>query len=42
MDVRIGVGSAVERLPVYVTNLDEPSLLGLDYLMQIKACVDLG
>ncbi len=42
MDVRIGVGSAVERLPVYVADLDEPCLLGLDYLTQSKACVDLG
>ncbi|KAK8400958.1 hypothetical protein O3P69_002622 [Scylla paramamosain] len=42
VDVRIGVGSAVERLPVYVADLDEPCLLGLDYLTQSKACVDLG
>ncbi|XP_063845412.1 uncharacterized protein LOC135091900 [Scylla paramamosain] len=41
-DVRIGVGSAVERMPVYVADLDEPCLLGLDYLTQSKACVDLG
>ncbi len=32
----------MERLPVYVTNLDEPCLLGLDYLTQSTACVDLG
>ncbi|XP_063845343.1 uncharacterized protein LOC135091534 [Scylla paramamosain] len=42
VDVRIGVGSAVERLPVYIADLDEPCLLGLDYLTQSKACVDLG
>ncbi len=42
VDVHIGVGSAVERLPVYVADLDEPCLLGLEYLMQSKACVDLG
>ncbi len=40
--VRIGVDSAVERLPVYVADLDEPCLLGLDYLTQSKACVNLG
>ncbi|KAK8381385.1 hypothetical protein O3P69_018454 [Scylla paramamosain] len=42
VDVRIGVGSAVERMPVYVADLDEPCLLGLDYLTQSKACADLG
>ena len=42
VEVRIGVGSAVERLPVYVAELDEPCLLGLDYLTRSKACVDLG
>ncbi|XP_063872042.1 uncharacterized protein LOC135106714 [Scylla paramamosain] len=36
------MGSAVEQLPVYVADLDEPCLLGLDYLMQSKAYVDLG
>ncbi len=34
VDVHIGVGSAVERLPVYVADLDEPCLMGLEYLMQ--------
>ena len=38
---RIGVGSVVERLPVYVADLDEPCLLGLDYLMQSEACINL-
>ncbi|KAK8389762.1 hypothetical protein O3P69_009038 [Scylla paramamosain] len=42
VDVRIGVGSAVERLPVYVADLDEPCLLGLYYLTQSKACVPAG
>ncbi len=42
VDVCIGVGSAVEWLLVYVADLDEPCLLGLDYLTQTKACVDLG
>lgn len=42
VEVRIGVGSAVERLPVYVAAIQEPCLLGLDYLTQSKACVDLG
>ncbi|XP_042879162.1 UBA domain-containing protein Mud1-like [Penaeus japonicus] len=42
VEARIGVGSAVQRLPVYVADLDEPCLLGLDYLTQSKACVDLG
>ncbi|KAK8405420.1 hypothetical protein O3P69_001756 [Scylla paramamosain] len=38
VDVHIGMGTAVERLPVYVTDLDEPCLLRLDYLTQSKAC----
>ncbi len=42
VDVRIGVGSAVEQLSVYVADLDEPCLLGLDYLTQNRACVNLG
>ncbi|KAK8398602.1 hypothetical protein O3P69_004025 [Scylla paramamosain] len=42
VDVRSSVGSAVERLPVYIADLDEPCLLGLNYLTQSKACVDLG
>ncbi|XP_063858824.1 uncharacterized protein LOC135099801 [Scylla paramamosain] len=42
VDVRIGVGSAVEWLPEYVADLDEPCLLGFDYLTQSKACVNLG
>ncbi|XP_042856493.1 UBA domain-containing protein Mud1-like [Penaeus japonicus] len=42
VEARIGVGSAVQRLPVYVADLDEPCLLGLDYLTQSKVCVDLG
>ena len=42
MKACIGVGRAVERLPVYVADLDEPVMLGLDYLTQSKACIDLG
>ena len=30
VEAHIGMSSAVERLPVYVTDLDEPVLLGLD------------
>ena len=41
VEARIGVGSVVERLPVYVADLDEPCLLGPDYLMQSEACIDL-
>ncbi|XP_047471470.1 uncharacterized protein LOC125026912 [Penaeus chinensis] len=42
VEARIGVGSTVQRLPVYVADMDEPCLLGLDYLTQSKACVNLG
>ena len=38
----IDVGIAVERLPVYLADLDESILLGLGYLTQSKAFVDLG
>ncbi|XP_047481643.1 DNA damage-inducible protein 1-like [Penaeus chinensis] len=42
VEARIGVGSTVQRLPVYVADMDEHCLLGLDYLTQSKTCVDLG
>lgn len=38
----IGLGSPVERLPLYVADLDEPCLLGFDYLTESMACNDLG
>ena len=40
VEVRIGIGSIEEELPVYVANMEE-CLLGLDYLEQNEACVDL-
>lgn len=37
VETRISVGSAV-----YIAKMDELCLLGLNYLTQSKACVDLG
>ncbi|XP_045137192.1 uncharacterized protein LOC123519753 [Portunus trituberculatus] len=31
-----------EKLPVFVADMKEPCLLGLDFLVQSEACVDLG
>lgn len=40
--VRIAVGGEVTRLPVYVADLQEPCLLGLDYLTKARAQIDMG
>ena len=42
VEVRIGVGSSELLLPVYVADVEDSCLLGLDYLTQMGACVDLG
>ena len=42
VETRVSVGGEEERLPVYVADLQEPCLLGLDYLVQSKACLDFG
>ncbi|KAK4309250.1 hypothetical protein Pmani_007956 [Petrolisthes manimaculis] len=42
VEVCVRVGSVEEKLPVYVADMEEPCLLGLDYLTQSEACVDLG
>lgn len=39
VEVCVKVGSVEEKLPVYVADMEEPCLLGLDYLMQSE---DLG
>ncbi|XP_045104410.1 uncharacterized protein LOC123499944 [Portunus trituberculatus] len=38
----ITVGGMEEKLPVFVADMEEPCLLGLDFLVQSEACVDLG
>ena len=38
----ITVGGVEEKLPVFVADMEEPCLLGLDFLVQNAACVDLG
>ncbi|MPC36367.1 hypothetical protein E2C01_029823 [Portunus trituberculatus] len=38
----ITVGGVEEKLPVFVADMEEPCLLGLDLLVQIAACVNLG
>ena len=42
VEVRIGVGSSELLLPVYVADVEDSCLLGLDYLTRVGACVDLG
>ncbi|MPC55328.1 hypothetical protein E2C01_049261 [Portunus trituberculatus] len=38
----ITVGVVEEKLSVFVANMEEPCLLGLDFLVQSEACMDLG
>ena len=38
----ISVVGVEEQLSVFVADMKEPSLLGLDFLVQNAACVDLG
>ena len=38
----ITVGGVEEKLPVFVADMEKPCLLGLDFLVQNAACVDLG
>ena len=42
VEVSIGLGRWEVVLPVYVADIQEPCLLGLDYLTYSQACVDLG
>ncbi|KAK3878771.1 hypothetical protein Pcinc_016582 [Petrolisthes cinctipes] len=42
VEVCVRVGNVEEKLTVYVADMEEPCLLGLDYLTQSEACVDLG
>ena len=42
VEMSIGVGSWEVVLPVYVADIGEPCLLGLDYLTYSQAYVDLG
>lgn len=39
--VDVSVGGVVERLPAFIAALEDPCLLGLDYLMRVGACADL-
>ncbi|ROT62945.1 hypothetical protein C7M84_019191 [Penaeus vannamei] len=41
VEARLGVGGSEEVLPVYVAEMEDPCLLGIDYLMQVGACIDL-
>ncbi|MPC40348.1 hypothetical protein E2C01_033904 [Portunus trituberculatus] len=38
----ITVSGVEEKLPVFVADMEEPCLLGLDFLVQSEACVDIG
>ena len=41
VEVRLGIGASEEILPVYVAEMEDPCLLGLNYLTKVGACVDL-
>jgi len=41
VEARLGVGGSEEVLPVHVAEMEDPCLLGLDYLVQVGACIDL-
>ncbi|MPC69643.1 hypothetical protein E2C01_063873 [Portunus trituberculatus] len=38
----ITVGGVEGMLPIFVADMEEPCLMGLDFLVQSAACVDLG
>ena len=38
----ITVGGVEEKLPVFVADMEEPCLLGLDFLVQNAVCMALG
>ena len=42
VEAQIEVGGKEMQLPVYVADLEEPCLLGLDYLTKGRACIDFG
>ncbi len=42
MEASIRVGPVEQELPVYVADIDDPCLLGLDYLLESHACLDFG
>jgi len=39
--VNVGVGGVMERMPVFVAALEDPCLLGIDFLTRVGACADL-
>ena len=41
VSINVGVVDVMERLPVFIADLENPCLLGLDYLTRVRACVDL-
>ncbi|ROT64723.1 hypothetical protein C7M84_017328 [Penaeus vannamei] len=41
VEARLSVGGSEKVLPVYIAEMEDPCLLGIDYLMQVGACIDL-
>ena len=39
--VNLTIGVVTERIPAFVAAIEEECLLGLDYLVQVEACLDL-
>ncbi|MPC26526.1 hypothetical protein E2C01_019669 [Portunus trituberculatus] len=42
VEARIEVGGEGMQLPVYMADLEEPCLLGVNYLTKGRACIDFG
>ncbi len=42
VEASIRVGPVEQELPVYVPDIDDPCLLGLDYLLESHVCLDFG
>ena len=39
VEMNIGVGGVMERMPVFLAALEDPCLLGIDFLTRVGACV---
>ena len=42
VEARITIGSEEKEMPVYIADIEDSCLLGLDYLLQSRACLDFG
>lgn len=42
VEVNIGLGNVTERMPVFLAALEDPCLLGIDFLSRVGASIDLS